>query len=87
MEAAPLEAIVSKPTLHFMRHLVKQLATFASRFATTKWCGEHGFPLLVLREAKMIPAARNNNLDCERLKKPELVNPRIEDSTQGRALL
>ena len=32
-------------------------------------------------------AAKNNHLDCERLQKPKLLNPRIEYSTQGRDLL
>ena len=35
----------------------------------------------------MRSAAGNNNLDCERLKKPELINSRIKDSAQGRELL
>ena len=87
MEAIPLDAIVGLPILHSVRQLVKQLATFASHLATTKWGGKHGFPLLVLSKAKMRPASGKNNLDCEQLNKPELINPRIEDITQGRELL
>ena len=44
MEAIPLDAIVGLPILHSVRQLVKQLTTFASHFATTKWGGKHGFP-------------------------------------------
>ena len=35
----------------------------------------------------MRPAAGNNNLDFERLKKPELIKTRIEYSTSSRKLL
>ena len=87
MEAVPLNSIVSQPTLHSVRHLVEQLAKFANNFSTTKWGGKHGFLLLVLSKAKIRPADGNNNLECERLKKPDLINPQIEDSTQGRELL
>ena len=87
MEAVPLDAIVRQPTLHSVRHLVEQLATFASHFATIKWGGKHGFLPLVLSKAKMRPASGNNNLDCERLKKTDLINPRIEDITQGIEIL
>ena len=79
MEAIPLDTIVGKPTLQSVRHLVEQLATFASHFATTKWGGKHRFLPLVLSEFKMRLAAGNRNLDCERLKKPELLKPRIKD--------
>ena len=65
-----------------VQHLVEQLATFTSHFATTKWGGKHGFLPPVLSEAKMRPAAENNTLDFERLKKSELINPRTEDRTQ-----
>ena len=83
MEAVPLDAIVGEPTLHSVRHLINQLVKFSSHFATTKWDGKHGFLPLVLGEAKMRSAAQNNNLDCERLKKIELINPRIKGSTHG----
>ena len=87
MEAVPLFTIVKQPTLHYVRHLVKHLATFASHFATTKWGGKHWFLPLVHGKEKMRPAAGNSNLYCERLKKPELLNPIIKDSTQGLDLL
>ena len=87
MKSVLLEAIVGQPTLNSVQHLVKQLATFASHFATTKWGGKHGFLLLVLSKAKMRPAAGGNKLDCKRLKKPELINTIIEYSTQGQELL
>ena len=83
IEAVLLDAIVGQLTLHSVRHLVEQLATIASHFTTTKWIGKHRFLPLVLSEAKIRPAAGNNNLKCERLKKPELINPRIKESTQG----
>ena len=83
VEAVSIDAIIRQPTLHSVRHLVEQLAKFASHFETTKWGWKHRFLLLVLSEAKMRPAARNSNLDCKRLKKPELLNPRIKDITQG----
>ena len=86
-EAVLLDAIVGKTTLHYVQHLVEKLATFASHFTTTKWGGKHGFLPLVLSKAKMRLAARNSNLDCKRLNKPELLNPRIKDSTQSRELL
>ena len=43
--------------------------------------------MLVPSEEKMRLAAGNINLDCERIKKKELLNPRTEDSTQGWELL
>ena len=86
-EAASLDVIVGQHTLHYVQQFVEQLATFAIHFATTKWGGKHGFLPLVLSKSKMIPATMNNNLDYERLKKPELLNQKIEDSTQGRELL
>ena len=87
MEAVPLDAIFGQPTLHSVRHLVKQLQKFASYLATTKWGGKHGFLPLVPSKAKMRPAAGNKNLECERLKKLELTKPRIEDSTKVQELL
>ena len=83
MEAALLDAIVWKPNFYPMQHFVEQLVAFASHFATTKWGGKHGFFPLVLGEAKMQPAAKSINIDCKRIKKPDLLNPRIKDSTQG----
>ena len=53
MEAVPLDAIAGQPTLHSVRHLVKQLQNFASHLATTKVGGKHGLLPLVLSEAKM----------------------------------
>ena len=64
MEAVPLDAIFGQPNLHSVQHLVEQLATFESHFATTKWGGKHGFLPLILGEAKMRPAAGNSNPDC-----------------------
>ena len=87
VEAVPLDTIVGQHTLHYVQQFVEQLATFAIHFATTKWGGKHGFLPLVLSKSKMIPATMNNNLDYERLKKPELLNQKIEDSTQGLELL
>ena len=87
METFPLDAIFGKPTLYSVQHLVKQLEKFASHFATTKWGGKHRFLPLVLSEANIRQATGNNNLDYERLNKPELINPRIEDITQGQELL
>ena len=87
MEAVPLGAIVGQSTLNSVWHLVKQLATFAIHFATTKWGGKHRFLLLVRSEAKMQLDTGDNNLDCERLNNPKILNPRIADSTKGRDLL
>ena len=70
MEAAPLESIVGQPTLHSVRHLVEQLATFASHFATTKWGGNHWFLTIVLSKANMRLSTGKDNLYCKRLKKP-----------------
>ena len=86
-ETVLLDTIFGQPILQPVRHLIEQFTTFASHLATTKWGGKHGLLFLVLREAKMISAARNINLDCEWFKKPELLNPRIEDRTQGRELI
>ena len=77
MESVLLDNIVGQPALHSVQHLVKQLATFTSHFATTKWGGKHRFLWLVLSEARMRPAAGNSNLDCKQLDKPELINPII----------
>ena len=87
MEYVPPDAMFVQTTLHSVRHIIEQLTTFASHFVTTKWGGNHGFLLLVLRKAKAIPASDNSNLEYERLKKPELLNPRIGDSTQNQYLL
>ena len=83
MELSLLDDIFGLPTLHSVRHLIEQLATFSNVFATTKWGGKHRLLLLILSKSKMRLDARNNNLNYERLKKPELINPRIEDITQG----
>ena len=69
MESVPLNAIFGQPTLNSVQHLIYQLATFTSHFATTKWGGNHGFLPLVLSDTKMQLDARNNNLDCKRLEK------------------
>ena len=87
MKSVLLEAIVGQPTLNSVQHLVKQLKTFASHFATTKWGGKRRFLPLVLSKAKMRLAAGDHNLDCKRLEKPEILNPRIEDSIKGREFL
>ena len=62
MESVSIDAIFGQPTLNSMQQLFNQLETFASHFTTTKWGGKHGFLPLVLSEAKMRPAAGNNNL-------------------------
>ena len=49
--------------------------------------GKHGFLPLVLTNTKMRLAAGNHNLDCERIEKPELLNPKLEDYTKGSELL
>ena len=87
MESILLDAIVGQPTLNSVRHLSEHLTTFASHFATTKWGVKHGLLPLILRKAKICLAAGDNSLDCERLDKPELLNPKIEDGTKGHELL
>ena len=87
MEAVPLDAIMGQPTLNSVRHLVEQLTAFASHFATTEWGGKHGFLLIVLTNTKILIAARNQNIECERIENPELLNPKIEDDTKGRKLI
>ena len=57
MEVVLINAIVGQPSLNFVRHLVEQLTTFASHFATTKWGGKHRFHPLVLNKAKIILTA------------------------------
>ena len=49
--------------------------------------GKHGFLLPVLTETKIRLATRNQDLDCGRIKNPELLNPKIEDNTKRRKLL
>ena len=83
MESVLLDNIVGQPALHSVQHLVEKLTTFASHFATTKWGGKHGFLLIVLSNAKIRPASGNSNLDFEWLKKTDLLNPIIKDTTQG----
>ena len=87
MEAVPLDAIVGQPTLNSVRHLVNQLAAFASHFSTTEWGGKDSFLPLMLTETKMHLAAGIQDLECTCIKRPELLNPKIEDNTKGRKLL
>ena len=87
MEAVPLNAIVGHPTLNSVRHLVNQLATFASHFATTKWGSKHGFLPLVLTETKMSLDPGVQNLEYGRIKWPKILNPKIEDNNKRRKLL
>ena len=87
MEAVPLDAIVLQPILNSVRHLVEQFANFASHLETTKWGDKHGFFPLVLSKARMRLAAGENNIDFERLVKPDLLNPRIKDDTKRCELL
>ena len=84
MEAVPLDTIVGQLTPHSVQYLVEQLAIFMSHLATTKWGGNQRFLPLVLSNARMRPATRNINLDCKRLKNPEIIKPRIKYITQGR---
>ena len=69
-----------------MRHLVNQIAAFTSHFATTKWGGNHSFLTPMLIEIKMRLITRIQDLECGRIKQPELLNPKIEDDTKGREL-
>ena len=87
MEEIPLDAIVGQPTLNSVQNLVEQLSTFAIHFITTKWGDKHGFLPPILREVKMRLPAGDNNINCEQLAKPKLLNPRIEDGTKGSELL
>ena len=87
MEAVPLGAIVGQPTFNSVQHLAKKLATFASHFATTKWGGKHSFLPLALGEAKIRLTARDNYLNCERVSKPKIFNPKIEENSKVRKLL
>ena len=83
MEAIPIKKIVGQPSLDSVRHLVDQLATFASHFATTKWVGKHEFLPLVLSKAKMRLAAGDNSLDCKWVDNTDILNPRIKEATKG----
>ena len=80
MEIVPLNKIVGQPTLNSVHHLAEQLAT-------TKWSGKHGFPPLVLSEAKMRLTDGDNNFNCKQLANPELLNQKIEDNTKGSEIL
>ena len=77
MEAVPINEIVGQPTINSVRHLVKQLADFSIHFATTIWGGKQGFLPLVLTETKMSLSDIKQNLDCKRIEKSELLNPKI----------
>ena len=87
MGAVPLDAIVGQPTLNSVRPIVNQFAAFASHFATTNWGGKHDFLPLVLTETKMHISAGIQDLECGCIKRPELLNPKIEDETKGRGIL
>ena len=87
IEAVPINAILGQTTLNSGRHLFNQIADFVSYFSTTEWEGKHGFLPLVLVETKIRLAAGNQDLDCGRIKNPELLNPKIEDNTKGRKIL
>ena len=79
MEAVPLDAIMGQPNLNSVRHLINQLADFAIHLDTTKWGGKHGLLPLVLTKTKMRLTAGNQDLDCGRIKRPEILKPKIED--------
>ena len=87
MEAVPLNVIIGQPTINYVQHLIELLATFESLFTTTKWGGKNGFLLLVLRNYKLQLPDEDNNLNCKRFVKPDLLNPSIEDDTKGRKRL
>ena len=78
---------MGQPTLNFVRHLIDQLVELASHFAITEWGGKHGFLLLVLAETKMRLAAGIQDLKCGHMKRPKLINPKIDDDTKGREIL
>ena len=78
MEAVPLDAIVGHTTLKSVRHLADQLVAFVSYFATTKWGKNHGFLPLVFTETKIRLSAGIQDLECRRIKRPKLLNPKIE---------
>ena len=83
MASVPLEEIVGQSTLNSVQHFVYQLAAFASHFATTEWGGKQGFLPLMLTETKIRLAAGIQDLECGRIKRPEILNPKIEDNTKG----
>ena len=87
MESVLLDAIVGQTNLNSVRHLVDQIAASASHFATTKWGGKHGFLPLVLTKTKIRIDAGIQDLKCGRIKRLDLLNPKIEDGTKGRELL
>ena len=87
MEAVPLDKIVGQTNLNSIQHLVDQLAAFANHFANTKWGGKHGFLPLVLTKTKMRLVNRIQDLECGHIKRPELLNPKVEDDTKGRKIL
>ena len=58
-----------------------------SHFATTKWGDKHGFLQLLISNAKLCLAAGDKNLEYDRITKPELLNPNIEDDTKGQEIL
>ena len=87
MEAALLDAIVGQTNLNSVRHLVGQIATSASHLATTKWGGKNGFLLLVLTETKICLAAGIQDIKYGRIKRPKLLNLKIEYDTKGRGIL
>ena len=87
MEAVPIDAIMGHHNLNSIRHLVDQLSSFVSNLATTKWGGKHGFLPLVLTDTKMRLADGIQDPKCRRIKRPELLNPKIEDDTKGHELV
>ena len=87
MEAVPLDAIVVHPAFNSFQHLVDQIAAFASRLTTTELGGKHRFLPLGLTKTKMRLAAGNQDLDCGRIKMPDILNPKIEEDTKGRKIL
>ena len=87
VEAVPIDATVGQPTLNSVWHIVEHLTTFTIHFATTKWGGKRGFLPIVLSEPRICLAARDNNLNLERLAKPEILNPKTKDKTKGFKLL
>ena len=79
--------IVNRVNFHTVQQLQEELADFASFFPSTSWREEHDYLLLVIVQDKMRFVANNYHLDCRRIEKNKLVNPKITSDTKGRDLL
>ena len=82
-DALAFTPFANPPCFHNTKGLCEEIAVFLSSFPSNSWGGKHGFLLLGLGKNKLRIVAGDLFLNCDALKKPNIINPAITDEKKA----